>query len=89
MVQGKPALLERDVSETDRFGRLLRYVWVDGVLINAELVREGWAQSSSYPPDVRYQACFRQLEREAREAGRGIWAPAAPTAQPGLPVGPR
>ncbi len=73
LVEGKTVWLEKDVSETDQYGRLLRYVWVDGALVNAELVREGYARAVTYPPDVRYAERFRALEREAREARRGLW----------------
>ncbi|NIM05287.1 MAG: hypothetical protein GTN65_06650, partial [Armatimonadetes bacterium] len=55
LVEGKEVRLERDVSETDRYGRLLRYVYVDDVLVNAELVKKGLAEVRSYPPDTRYQ----------------------------------
>ena len=73
LVEGKVVTLEKDVSETDRYGRLLRYVYVDGVMVNAVLVEEGYARSSSYPPDVRHQELFTRLEREARNARRGLW----------------
>ncbi|MBI2908325.1 MAG: thermonuclease family protein [Chloroflexi bacterium] len=73
LVDGKVVRLEKDVSETDKYGRLLRYVYVEGLLVNAELVRLGFAQMATYPPDVKYQDCFRALQREAREAGRGLW----------------
>jgi micrococcal nuclease len=73
LVEGKAVWLEKDVSETDRFGRLLRYVSVDGVLVNAALVAEGYAHAVTYPPDVRYAERFRALERGAREARRGLW----------------
>ncbi|MDP2950127.1 MAG: thermonuclease family protein, partial [Chloroflexota bacterium] len=74
LVEGKTVELEKDVSETDDFGRLLRYVWVEGEMVNAALVRDGFAQAVSYPPDIKYQDLFRQLAREAREAGRGLWS---------------
>jgi len=74
LVEGKEVRLERDISETDRYGRLLRYVYVDDVLVNAELVRQGLAQAKAYPPDTRYQGYLEEMEAEAREAGRGIWA---------------
>ncbi len=74
LVEGKEVRLERDVSETDKYGRLLRYVFVDGVFVNAELVREGLAYAKAYPPDTKYQAYLDELEAEARQAGRGIWA---------------
>lgn len=74
LVEGKTIRLERDVSETDRYGRLLRYVWVDDVMVNAELVRQGLAEAKAYPPDTRRQSLLDGLEREARAARRGMWA---------------
>ena len=76
LVEGKTVELEKDVSETDDFGRLLRYVWVDGEMVNAVLVREGYATAVSYPPDVKHQELFLTLQREARDAGLGLWGPA-------------
>jgi micrococcal nuclease len=73
LVDGKIVGLEKDVSETDDFGRLLRYVWLDGFLVNARLVTDGHALAVTYPPDVRYAELFAQLQAEAREAGRGLW----------------
>ncbi len=73
LVAGKTIWLEKDVSETDRFGRLLRYVWVEGKLVNAELLSAGYARATTYPPDVRHAEEFGALEREARESGRGLW----------------
>jgi micrococcal nuclease len=75
LVLNKDAELEKDVSDTDRFGRLLRYVYVGGELVNERLVRDGYAVSSTFPPDVKHQDRFTAAEREAREAGRGLWAP--------------
>ncbi|MFC1988661.1 thermonuclease family protein [Chloroflexota bacterium] len=82
LVEGKIVRLEKDVSETDQYGRLLRYVYVDDVFVNAELVRLGYAQVSTYPPDVKYQDLFLQLQREAMEAGRGLWAKITPISNP-------
>lgn len=73
LVEGKEVRLEKDVSETDRYARLLRYLWISDVMINEILVREGYAQSSSYPPDVKYQDIFRGAERLAREEEKGLW----------------
>ncbi|MBI4332456.1 MAG: thermonuclease family protein [Chloroflexi bacterium] len=73
LVQGKTVKLEKDVSEADRYQRLLRYVWVDEVMVNAELVRLGYAQVATYPPDVKYQGLFLKLQKEAKEAQRGLW----------------
>ncbi len=74
LVEGKIVRLEQDVSPTDKYQRLLRYIWVDGILVNAELVRLGLAEANAYPPDTRYQEYLEELETEAREAGRGMWA---------------
>jgi micrococcal nuclease len=82
LVEGKVVRLEKDVSETDKYGRLLRYVWVDDLFVNAELVRLGYAQVATYPPDVKYQDFFIVLQREAREAGRGLWAASTTPAPP-------
>ena len=74
LVEGKEVRLEWDVSETDKDGRLLRYVYVDDIFVNAELVRQGLAEAKAYPPDIKHQDYLEELEAEAREAGRGIWA---------------
>jgi len=75
LVIGKNVFLEKDVSETDRYGRLLRYVWVGDIMMNGELVRQGYAQAVSFPPDVKYLNWLRQLQQEAEEEGIGLWAP--------------
>lgn len=82
LVEGQMVGLEKDVSETDRFGRLLRYVWVGDEMVNAALVRDGYAQVSTFPPDVRHQDLFLQLQREAREAGRGLWGAVCASTSP-------
>lgn len=74
LVEGKTVRLERDVSQTDKYYRLLRYVYVDDTLVNAELVRLGLAEAKAYPPDTEYQDLLEKLEREARQAGHGMWA---------------
>lgn len=73
LVQGKEVRLEKDVSETDKYGRLLRYVYVGDVFVNDELVREGYARVSTYPPDVKYQNQFLESEKYARENNLGLW----------------
>ena len=78
LVSGRRVRLELDAQSRDRFGRLLAYVWVDATMVNAELVRRGVAQVMTVPPNVRYQTLFVRLQREAREAGRGLWRDPAP-----------
>jgi endonuclease YncB( thermonuclease family) len=82
LVAGGQVRLEKDVSETDRYGRLLRYVYVGDSMVNAELVRQGYAQAATFPPDVKYQARFRALQQEAQAAGRGLWAGAGMSTPP-------
>jgi endonuclease YncB( thermonuclease family) len=66
LVEGQTVYLVKDVSETDRYDRLLRYVYLaDGTFVNAELVRLGFAQAKAYPPDTKYQDLFAQMEQEA------------------------
>lgn len=77
LVEGRVVRLEMDVQPRDRYGRLLAYVWVGDLLVNEELVRLGYAQVSTYPPNVRYQERLLAAEREARAAGRGLWGAGA------------
>jgi micrococcal nuclease len=69
--------LERDVSETDQYGRLLRYVWLvtpqGKQLLNEELVEGGYARSISYRPDVKYQSALNRDQTDARNHERGLW----------------
>lgn len=74
IVEGKEARLEKDVSETDKYGRLLRYVWVGDLFVNEYLVKNGYAHASTYPPDVKYQDVFRQAEIYARDNRLGLWS---------------
>lgn len=73
LVGGRHVRLELDVRTRDRYGRLLAYVWVGDTMVNAELVRRGHAQVMTIPPNVKYQDLFLKLQRESREAGRGLW----------------
>ena len=86
LVEGKLVRLERDISETDKYGRLLRYVYVDDTMVNAELVRQGLAQVKAYPPDTKYQDYLEALEAEAKGEGRGMWAKSPTTSLRYLPL---
>lgn len=77
-VQGKRVKLEYDAESYDRYGRLLAYVYADGEMVNARLVREGYAEPLMIPPNVRYAEEFRRLAAEARQAGRGLWSADGP-----------
>ena len=86
-LNGKDIYLEKDVSDTDRYQRLLRYVWltppkdplnptyeeVRDNSFNGVLVRDGYANASTYPPDVKYSEWFSKIEAEARNNSRGLW----------------
>lgn len=73
LVEGKTVRMVKDISETDRFGRLLRYVYVGEVFVNETLIREGYAVSATFLPDVTQQELLREAENEAREQNRGLW----------------
>jgi micrococcal nuclease len=80
LVGSRQVLLERDISDTDRYDRLLRYVWVETdegwVMVNGELVAAGLAEVRAYEPDTRHDAWFRRLRDEARDAGVGMYGDA-------------
>lgn len=70
-VEGKTVRLVRDSSNTDQYGRLLRYIYVNGAFVNASLVQQGFAEVVSYPPDTAQFEYFKSLEIEATNANRG------------------
>jgi micrococcal nuclease len=74
LVEGKNVQLEFDLDTFDQYGRSLAYVWSEGRLVNLAIIQEGYANAFTVPPNVRYEELFREAEREAREAGRGLWA---------------
>ena len=91
LLEGETVVLERDVSETDQYDRLLRYVWIDDggewILVNLELVRGGFAEAKEYPPDVKYSELLDVAEADARAAELGIWGtPPAPPPPPPTPT---
>ncbi|NWF67880.1 MAG: thermonuclease family protein [Chloroflexi bacterium] len=71
LVEGQTVTLVQDVSNTDRFGRLLRFVYVGSTFVNQELMRQGYAEAVLYQPDDAFHSEFVQLEDEAARAGRG------------------
>jgi len=79
LVEGRVVTLEYGVSHRDQYGRLLAYVYVDGQMVNAQLVAEGYAHASPYSPNLRYVELFRYLQRRARQSRRGLWGSAAGT----------
>ena len=74
MVEGKDVALKFDKDRYDRYKRLLAYVYVDGVFLNAELVKKGLARATEYKPNVKYSKLFSKLERKAKSKKLGIWS---------------
>lgn len=79
LVLNKKVKLEKDVSDEDRYGRKLRYVYLDegensGRMVNEILVQEGYARLDTFPPDVKYSKKFQTEESLARENDRGLWS---------------
>ncbi|MEA2282038.1 MAG: micrococcal nuclease [Solirubrobacteraceae bacterium] len=75
LVDGERVRLRYDAEREDRYGRTLAYVYRarDGVFVNAELVRRGYARQLTIPPNVAHAGLFRRLAAQARERGRGLW----------------
>lgn len=66
--------LEFDVQKRDRYNRLLAYVYLpDGRMLNAEIIKAGYAQMLTIPPNVKYQDLFLELQQEARDNNMGLW----------------
>lgn len=81
IVFNRDIYMVKDISETDRYGRLLRYIYVpnseatqSALFVNEYLVKEGYAHAATFPPDVAYQDLFRQAEDDARTHRRGLWS---------------
>lgn len=78
LLNGQRVILEKDISDKDKYDRLLRYVFrlnSDGsmVFVNDYLVRMGFAQVSTYPPDVKYEERFKKAQRLAKINKIGLW----------------
>ncbi|CAN5160014.1 hypothetical protein BH09PAT2_BH09PAT2_06730 [soil metagenome] len=81
LVEGKKILMEKDVSETDRYGRLLRYIYLpnpeathEALFVNEYLVEQGYAHVLTYPPYVKYNQIMLDAETVARTNNRGLWS---------------
>jgi len=73
LLGGGVVTMVKDVSETDRYDRLLRYIFTEQVFVNLELVKQGYAQAATYPPDVACAEVFLESQRTAQESGIGLW----------------
>ncbi len=88
LVEGKMVRLEKDITDRDKYNRLLRYIWLGDTLINQELVEQGFAKSYSYPPDIKYQDKFVAAEKKAREDKIGLWTACTSETAPATVVTP-
>ncbi len=70
---GKLVQLEKDISDRDKYGRLLRYAFIKDLFINLEMVKRGFANAYTMPPDIKYQQNFLEAERYARNNNLGLW----------------
>ena len=74
ILENKIIYLEKDVSNRDKYDRLLRYVYLeDGTLFNELLVKEGYAKITTYPPDIKYKDIILKAQKYARENNKGLW----------------
>lgn len=73
LLEGEKITLKFDVQERDKYGRILAYVYKGDIFVNELLVKEGYARVFTVPPNVKYAEHFLDLERKAREEGRGLW----------------
>lgn len=74
---GKKVRLRKDVSEYDRYGRLLRYAYTsDGEMVNLRMVQEGLAEVKGYPPDTLFQSELLAAQAQARKERKGLWTTA-------------
>lgn len=78
LLDGKMVILQKDVTERDKFGRLLRYIYLplgngQTLFVNDYLVRTGFAKVYTYPPDIKYNEQFLKAQQVAKEAKKGLW----------------
>ncbi len=74
MLRGKKITLEYDIEKRDRYRRILAYVWLDSVLVNAELIKEGLATVYLFSPNLKYRDLFIRFQKEARANRLGLWS---------------
>lgn len=66
-------MLELDVQNRGPYRRLLAYIWIDDIMLNELLVKEGFAQVATYPPNIKYVDLFIEAEKQARKNNKGLW----------------
>lgn len=72
-LEGSRVGLEFDIERLDPFGRTLAYVWIGNRLFNEDIVRQGYATVTTFPPNVAHVERFVEAERKARRDGLGLW----------------
>ena len=86
-LKDKYVYLEKDISDTDKYGRLLRYVWLDlpkdkdnptryeieNQMFNGILVKDGYARVKVYKPDIKYTSTLKEIEKDAKNNKTGLW----------------
>jgi micrococcal nuclease len=77
LIEGKKVTLEADSTQqnTDKYGRLLRYVFLDKKNIDLQMVEEGYAFEYTYFMPYKYQAEFKTAEKNAQDNNLGLWNP--------------
>jgi micrococcal nuclease len=73
-IEGTTVTLESDAEDTDQFGRLLRYVWLDGLLLNEFMAEEGLVVARGYEPNLTRQSDLDAAQQRAQDASAGMWA---------------
>lgn len=74
LIEGKKVKIELDVETTDKYGRILAYVYLEnGQMVNEILLQEGYAKLATYPPNVKYVEQFTQIQKQARQQQKGFW----------------
>ncbi|MDP3733546.1 MAG: thermonuclease family protein [Candidatus Daviesbacteria bacterium] len=78
LLEGKRVILEKDITDQDKYGRLLRFVYLpleDGTMLfaNDYLIREGYGQVLTIPPDVKFAEQFLEAQKQARIEKKGLW----------------
>jgi micrococcal nuclease len=73
LVDGRTVRLVFDRERRDVYGRLLAYVFVGGRMVNASLVRGGYARTLTIAPNTAHEGLFARLAERAGRAGRGLW----------------
>lgn len=74
LILNKEVLLKKDVSEYDKYGRLVRYIYIDDIFVNEEMVNSGWAVAYPYFPDTQLCPEIEKAEKLAKKNELGIWS---------------